>query len=78
MIIDALLDVVFGVATWLVSLFPENTLTISLGSASGYLGWVGEVVNLSALSAAVAVIVAGETGLFVVRGALFVWRLVRG
>ena len=77
MIIDGLLDVVFGVATWIVSLFPDSTLEISLGSASGYLGWVGEVVNLSALSAAVGVIVAGETALFVVRGALFVWRLVK-
>ena len=28
MIMDALLDVVFGVATWIVSLFPESTLEL--------------------------------------------------
>lgn len=77
MIVDAILDVVFGVATWLVGLFPDNTLELDLGSASGYLSWVGEVVNLTALSAALAIIVAGETALVAVRGALFVWRLIK-
>ncbi len=77
MIVDAILDVLFGMATWVVDLFPENTLSLDLGTASGYLAWVGEVVNLTALSASLAIIVAGETALVAVRGALFVWRLVK-
>lgn len=76
-IIDALLDVVFGVATWLVSQFPDNELELSIGDGAGYLAWVGHVVNLTALSAALGVIVAGETAMGAVRGGLFVWRLVK-
>jgi hypothetical protein len=75
MIADAVLDVVFGVVNWFVGLFPVNTLSLSIGGG-GYLAWVGEVVNLTALSGALAVIIAGETALFVVRGIRFVWRIV--
>jgi hypothetical protein len=74
-ITDALLDVVFGVVNWFVGLFPANTLEISIGGG-GYLAWVGEVVNLTALSGALAIIVVGETALFFVRGVRFIWRIV--
>jgi uncharacterized membrane-anchored protein len=75
-IVDKILDVVFGALTSIVGLLPNNTLDLSgLTAGSAYLSWVGIFVNMTALTAAVGVIIAGEAALLGVRTAIWLWRL---
>jgi len=77
MIADAVLGVVFGAVTWVVNLFPENTVTFSLpAGAAGLMSWVGEVCNLTALGVACGIIVAGELSLAVFHTVRFIWRIL--
>jgi len=76
MIVDPILDLVFGVAQAVVDLLPESTLDLSgLSEGAGYLSWVGTLFDVSAIAAALAFIVAVEVSLAGLRVALFVWRL---
>jgi len=76
MIVDALLDVVFGGVTWLVELLPEADIDLSgLVALSGSLAWLGYVFNMPALVGAIGTAVAVEAGMVGFRVALFVWRL---
>ena len=78
MITDAILDVIFGVVDWVIGLFPVNTLDLSgLAEGQQYLGWVGILFDMTAIAAAVSVMVTVELALVTVRLSLFVWRLVK-
>ena len=78
MITDAILDVIFGVVDWVIGLFPVNTLDLSgLAEGQQYLTWVGLMFDMTAIAAAVSVMVTVEVALVTVRLSLFVWRLVK-
>ena len=77
MIIDALLDMVFGFAESVVGLLPTNSLDVSgLSAGAAYLSWVGLFINMTALGSAVGVIVTGEGLLLGFRVARWVWGIV--
>ena len=76
MIADAILNLVFGALSSLIGLLPTNTLDLSgLNAGAGYLYWVGIFINMTAVTSAVGVIVAGESAFLAVRVALWLWRL---
>jgi hypothetical protein len=76
MIMDAILDVVFGALNALVALLPNNTLNLDgLNEGAQYLGWVGLFIDVPAFAAVVSIIASVEAGLLAIRAALFIWRL---
>ncbi len=76
MLIDKILDLVFGVVNAVVSLLPNNTLDLSgLNEGAQYLGWVGLFIDVPAFAGVVSTIAAVEAALLGFRVALFVWRL---
>ena len=76
MIGDAVLDVVFGGLSAIVSVLPDNTLDLAgLGAGAEYIGWVGLVFNMPVLVGVMATIGSIELLLVGFRFALFVWRL---
>lgn len=78
MITEALLDVIFGVIDWVIGLFPANSLDLSgLAEGQQYLGWVGLMFDMTAIAAAVSVMVTVELALVTVRLSLWVWKLVK-
>jgi len=75
-ITDAILDVVFAGAEWLVGLLPTDTLDLSgLTSLTASMGWLDSVFDMGALVGAVSFALAAEVLFVGVRVALFVWRL---
>ena len=76
MLIDKILDLVFGVVNAVVALLPTNNLDLSgLNEGASYLGWVGLFIDVPAFAAVVSTIAAVEGALLGLRVALFVWRL---
>ena len=76
MLIDKILDLVFGVVNAVVGLLPTSTLDLSgLNEGAQYLGWVGIFIDVPAFAAIVSTIAAVEAALLGLRVALFVWRL---
>jgi len=75
-ITDAILDLVFAGAEWLVDLLPTDTLDLSgLTSLTASMGWLDSVFDMGALVGAVSFALAAEVLFVGVRVALFVWRL---
>jgi len=75
-ITDAILDLVFAGAEWLVGLLPTDTLDLSgLTSLTASMGWLDSVFDMGALVGAVSFALAAEVLFVGVRVALFVWRL---
>jgi hypothetical protein len=77
MIIDALLDIGFGVAAWFVALLPVVNLDCSGASAlGGYLSWVDSFVDLSAFAQILASEVGVEVGIVAAKAVVWVYRLI--
>jgi len=75
-ITEAILDLVFAGAEWLVDLLPTDTLDLSgLTALTASMGWLDSVFDMGALVGAVSFALAAEVLFVGVRVALFVWRL---
>jgi len=75
-ITDAILDLVFAGAEWLVGLLPTDTLDLSgLTSLTASMGWLDSVFDMGALVGAVSFALAAEGVFVTIKVALFIWRL---
>lgn len=77
MIVDALLDIAFGLVAWLVGLLPVVEVDCSgLSSVGSYLTWVGLFVDLGAWSTVLGVIISVEATVLAVQAVVWLWHQI--
>jgi len=76
-IYNSIVDTIFKVLTGIVELFPDMPEAIALlpEDMADYIYWVGNVINVSALTTVIGIFVAYELIMITVRVSLFIWRL---
>ena len=76
-IYNSIVDTIFNILTSIVELFPDMPEAIALlpEDMSDYISWVGNVINVDALTTVVGIFIAYEVIMITVRLSLFIWRL---
>lgn len=78
MIVDAILDIVFGAVGWFVALLPSTPSfdCTALAGAGSYLAWVDRFIDLPALAGVLSVMLTIEGTVLVFKGVVWLWHQV--
>lgn len=78
MISDAIIGVVLGILTWLISLFPNSALDLNpLESFINAGAGINYFIDVPALISVLGIIVSFELFMMTIRGIIFLWKLVK-
>lgn len=75
---NPILDFFFNALESLIMMFPQTTETFQAipSNAETYIYWVGQIINVPALTTVIAIILAYELAMVTVRASLVIWKLL--